>query len=354
MAEHSEAAAGLLIGVPRERATGERRVAASPDSVKRLITKLGFRVQIEAGAGVEAGFTDAAYAAAGAGIVDLAAVWGQSDLVLKVNPPLLDTDAGVDELSGARRGLTLVCPVQPAQNKALVERMATLGLTVLALDCVPRITRAQNSDVLSSMANIAGYRAVIEAAMPVVRAAGGGVFFLFTTLRAMRQAQELLFEALRREHLDFPLLAQGEGSRSALLERFRQLGNAILVGSSSFWEGVDVRGQALSVVVIDKLPFAPPDDPVLKARLDAMQRAGRNAFMEYQLPQAAIILKQGAGRLIRRETDQGVLVVCDTRLVAMGYGRRLLRALPPMQRLSSESELLQRLDLLTKTCTTRP
>jgi NAD(P) transhydrogenase subunit alpha len=164
MAEHSGAAAGLLIGVPRERATGERRVAASPDSVKRLITKLGFRVQIEAGAGVEAGFTDAAYAAAGAGIVDLAAVWGQSDLVLKVNPPLLDPAAGVDELAGARRGLTLVCPVQPAQNKALVERMAALGLTVLALDCVPRITRAQKSDVLSSMANIAGYRAVIEAA----------------------------------------------------------------------------------------------------------------------------------------------------------------------------------------------
>jgi NAD(P) transhydrogenase subunit alpha len=164
MAEHSEATAGLLIGVPRERATGERRVAASPDSVKRLITKLGFRVQIEAGAGVEAGFTDAAYAVVGAQIVDLEAIWGQSDLVLKVNPPLLDPAAGVDELAGARRGLTLVCPVQPAQNKALVERMAALGLTVLALDAVPRITRAQTMDIRSSMANLAGYRAVIEAA----------------------------------------------------------------------------------------------------------------------------------------------------------------------------------------------
>jgi len=181
-------------------------------------------------------------------------------------------------------------------------------------------------------------RAVIEAAMPVVRASGGGVFFLFTTLRAMRQAQELLLETLRREHLDFPLLAQGEGSRSALLERFRQLGNAILVGSSSFWEGVDVRGQALSVVVIDKLPFAPPDDPVLKARLDAMQRAGRNAFMEYQLPQAAIILKQGAGRLIRDEQDRGVLMICDNRLISRPYGRKLVASLPRMRRTRDEAE----------------
>jgi ATP-dependent DNA helicase DinG len=188
-------------------------------------------------------------------------------------------------------------------------------------------------------------RAVIEAAMPVVRASGGGVFFLFTTLRAMRQAQELLLETLRREHLDYPLLAQGEGSRSALLERFRQLGNAILVGSSSFWEGVDVRGQALSVVVIDKLPFAPPDDPVLKARLDAMQRAGRNAFMEYQLPQAAIILKQGAGRLIRDEQDRGVLMICDNRLISRPYGRKLVASLPRMRRTRDEAEAVAFFDV---------
>jgi ATP-dependent DNA helicase DinG len=123
-----------------------------------------------------------------------------------------------------------------------------------------------------------------------------------------------------------------------LLERFRQLGNAILVGSSSFWEGVDVRGQALSVVVIDKLPFAPPDDPVLKARLDAMQRAGRNAFMEYQLPQAAIILKQGAGRLIRDEQDRGVLMICDNRLISRPYGRKLVASLPRMRRTRDEAE----------------
>ena len=126
---------------------------------------------------------------------------------------------------------------------------------------------------------------------------------------------------------------QGEGSRTELLERFRELGNAVLVGSQSFWEGVDVRGEALSLVVIDKLPFAPPDDPVLAARIDKINREGRNAFMEYQLPQAVITLKQGAGRLIRDETDRGVLMICDPRLVsAKRYGKRIWRSLPPMKR----------------------
>ena len=113
-------------------------------------------------------------------------------------------------------------------------------------------------------------------------------------------------------------------------------------------------GEALQMVIIDKLPFPPPNDPMAEARSRHIESLGRSAFNDYFLPEAAVALKQGAGRLIRRESDQGVLVVCDTRLVTMGYGRRLLRALPPMQRLSSESELLQRLDLLTKTCTTRP
>jgi ATP-dependent DNA helicase DinG len=106
----------------------------------------------------------------------------------------------------------------------------------------------------------------------------------------------------------------------------------VLVASQSFWEGVDVRGEALSVVVIDKLPFAPPDDPVLAARLEHLRRAGRNPFVEYQLPHAAIALKQGAGRLIRDEHDRGVLVLCDPRLLSKGYGRQLLDSLPPMPR----------------------
>jgi ATP-dependent DNA helicase DinG len=128
-----------------------------------------------------------------------------------------------------------------------------------------------------------------------------------------------------------PLLLQGEGSRSELLQRFRRLGDAVLVGSASFWEGVDVRGDALSLVVIDKLPFAPPDDPVLAARLESLESHGRNPFLEYQLPHAVIALKQGAGRLIRDEDDRGVLAICDPRLFSKPYGRRILASLPPMR-----------------------
>jgi ATP-dependent DNA helicase DinG len=179
---------------------------------------------------------------------------------------------------------------------------------------------------------------VVDEAVPLIEAAGGGAFLLFTTLRAMRRAHELLADRLPRQGLDLPLLLQGEGSRSELLERFRRLGNAVLVASQSFWEGVDVRGAALQLVVIDKLPFAPPDDPVLAARLDAMRLAGRNPFMEYQVPHAAIALKQGAGRLIRDETDRGVLVICDTRITDKPYGRRLWQALPPMRRTRDAAE----------------
>ncbi|MDR3220707.1 MAG: ATP-dependent DNA helicase, partial [Candidatus Accumulibacter sp.] len=164
--------------------------------------------------------------------------------------------------------------------------------------------------------NSYGYtEAVVEAAFPVVRASGGRAFFLCTSLRAMRRIHELMQERLERAGLDLPLLLQGEGGKNELLERFRRLGNAILVGSQSFWEGVDVRGEALSLVVIDKLPFAPPDDPVLSARIERMKAEGRNAFMDYQLPRAVINVKQGAGRLIRDETDRGVLMICDPRLV---------------------------------------
>ena len=167
--------------------------------------------------------------------------------------------------------------------------------------------------------------AVIEAAFPVLQASGGRAFLLFTTLRALRRAHELL-----RGRIEFPLLVQGTGSRSDLLARFRKLGNAVLLGSASFWEGVDVRGEPLSLVVIDKLPFAPPDDPVLAARIDSMKSAGRNPFNELQVPQAVLQLKQGAGRLIRDEADRGVLMLCDPRLTSRAYGRRILESLPPM------------------------
>ena len=173
--------------------------------------------------------------------------------------------------------------------------------------------------------------AVVEAALPVLRASGGRAFLLFTTLRALRRAHELLAERFAREALPFPLLVQGTGSRSELLARFRELGNAVLLGAASFWEGVDVRGEALSVVVIDKLPFAPPDDPVLAARIEALRAQGGNPFLELQLPQAILQLKQGAGRLIRDETDRGVLMLCDPRLFSRPYGRVVRASLPPMR-----------------------
>ncbi len=174
--------------------------------------------------------------------------------------------------------------------------------------------------------------AVAEAAWPAIRAAGGRTFVLCTSLRAMRRIRELLQEKLQKEALDLPLLMQGEGSKTELLERFRFLGNAILVASVSFWEGVDVRGEALSLVVIDKLPFAPPDDPVLAARIESLRAAGENAFMTYQLPQTVISMKQGAGRLIRDEADRGVLMICDPRLTSKPYGKAIWRSLPPMRR----------------------
>jgi len=174
--------------------------------------------------------------------------------------------------------------------------------------------------------------AVVEAALPVIEAAQGRTFFLFTSLRAMREARELIETGMRRMGMEYPLLMQGEGSRSDLLDRFRKLGNAVLLGSASFWEGVDVRGEALSLVIIDKLPFSPPDDPVLAARIEKMNNEGRNAFMEYQVPQAVITLKQGAGRLIRDEDDRGVLMICDPRLISKPYGKRIWRSLPPMRR----------------------
>ena len=173
---------------------------------------------------------------------------------------------------------------------------------------------------------------VVAAALPVLQASGGRAFMLSTSLRAMREIHALLKEAFSENGIESPLLLQGECSRTELLDRFRQLGNAVLVGSQSFWEGVDVRGEALSVVIIDKLPFAPPDDPVLSARVDKLNEEGKNAFMEYQLPYSVITLKQGAGRLIRDENDRGVLMICDPRLITKSYGKRIWQSLPPFKR----------------------
>lgn len=170
-------------------------------------------------------------------------------------------------------------------------------------------------------------RAVVRAALPVLRASGGRAFMLFTSHRALQEAAALL-----RDEIPYPLLIQGTAPRRELLHRFRSLGDAVLLGTSSFWEGVDVRGSALSVVIIDKLPFASPSEPVLQARLESLRRRGVEPFRDYQLPQAVIALKQGVGRLIRDGDDRGVMMLCDPRLLDKAYGRVFLASLPAMNR----------------------
>lgn len=180
---------------------------------------------------------------------------------------------------------------------------------------------------------VSGHAArVVDAVWPLIRANHGRAFVLCTTLRAVREAADRIVSLAATDDDRLGVLVQGDASRAALLARFREPGASVLVGSASFWEGVDVAGDALSLVVIDKLPFAPPDDPVVKARSDALRRAGRDPFAALHLPAAALALKQGAGRLIRTEDDRGVLVVGDERLITRGYGRLLIRGLPPFAR----------------------
>ncbi len=171
--------------------------------------------------------------------------------------------------------------------------------------------------------------AVIDVAMPLIEASAGGAFVLFTSHRALQRAAQLMRERWV-ELGDFPLLVQGEAPREFLLRRFRESGNAVLLGTASFWEGVDVKGDALRLVIIEKLPFASPDDALTKARIEHLKTTGGNAFREYQLPEAALALKQGVGRLIRSETDRGVVAICDPRIVDKPYGRVFRGCLPPM------------------------
>lgn len=181
---------------------------------------------------------------------------------------------------------------------------------------------------------------VFRATWPLVLANGGRAFVLCTTLRMVEQLGARFADAIARQSCGIELLVQGSASRAELLERFRTHPAPLLVGSASFWEGVDVPGRQLSLVVIDKLPFAPPDEPVLRARIDAARRAGEQPFRTLQLPAAAMALKQGAGRLIRSERDRGLLVVCDARLAEKPYGAVLVRSLPPYRRTRSLDEAL--------------
>jgi ATP-dependent DNA helicase DinG len=175
---------------------------------------------------------------------------------------------------------------------------------------------------------------LLDRVVPLLEASGGRAFLLFTSHRALRRAAELL-----AERVSFPLFVQGAQPRSILLEQFRNSGDGVLLGSASFWEGVDVIGEALSLVVIDKLPFAMPDDPVIEARSSLLRRSGGNPFTDLFLPQAVISLKQGAGRLIRDVNDRGALVICDPRLRTRSYGRVFLESLPPMKQAQNQSEV---------------
>jgi len=165
----------------------------------------------------------------------------------------------------------------------------------------------------------------METIIPVLTASAGRAFLLFTSYRALHEAARIL-----EGRIPYPILVQGQMPKRELLEAFQSVGNAVLLGTSSFWEGVDVRGEALSLVVIDKLPFGSPGDPVMAARIDHMKEARGNPFYEYQIPQAAIALKQGVGRLIRDVTDRGVLVLCDPRIRTRNYGEVFINSLPPM------------------------
>lgn len=181
----------------------------------------------------------------------------------------------------------------------------------------------------------------VQTLMPLLEASPGGALVLCTTLRAVDRVAALLAETFEDQgHDDWPLLKQGDATRRDLLDRFCTLKHPVLVGSASFWEGIDLPGDVLTLVAIDKLPFAPPDDPVIEARLRACRERGGNPFAEYQLPEAAISLKQGAGRLIRTESDWGVLMVGDARLVEKPYGKRLWRGLPPFSRTRDMNEVL--------------
>lgn len=182
---------------------------------------------------------------------------------------------------------------------------------------------------------------VIEKVWPLINAAGGRTFILCTSLAAVRTAADELQARLEANGNPYPLFVQGDGPKMRLIEEFRAHGNAVLVGSMSFWEGVDVKGEALSLVVIDKIPFAPPNDPVMMARSRAVEASGRRPFDEITLPEAVITLKQGAGRLIRSEADRGMLVICDPRILNKGYGKVVRDSLPDFYCTRREEKALE-------------
>ena len=198
----------------------------------------------------------------------------------------------------------------------------------------PDMPEPQNVDFVPSL---------VEASIPVINACKGRTFMLFTSYRALNEAAAIL-----KDEIDYPILVQGDSSQADMIKKFKKLGNAVLMGTSSFWEGVDVRGEALSCVIIDKLPFASPGDPVLEARIKSIREEGGNPFGEYQLPQAVIALKQGVGRLIRDDNDKGLLMICDPRLRTKSYGGTFLDSIPRVPRTSKLDVVERFFEILNK------
>jgi ATP-dependent DNA helicase DinG len=188
--------------------------------------------------------------------------------------------------------------------------------------------------------------ALIKKIVPLIQAAKGRTFILSTSLKSMNEITSFLKDEFEKKSIMFPVLTQGHAAKNMLLDQFKTHGNAVLVGSLSFWEGIDVRGSALSLVIIDKLPFQSPGDPVFESKINMLKAQGGNPFMSLQLPQAIITLKQGAGRLIRDEFDKGVLVICDMRIINKPYGKKIWKSLPPFKRTRDENEVIDFLNRL--------
>ena len=187
---------------------------------------------------------------------------------------------------------------------------------------------------------------LVKKALPLLKASKGRAFVLATSLKSMEEIGVLLKDELKKNEIDYPVITQGEGPKSDLLQQFKKHGNAILIGSLSFWEGIDVRGPALSLVIIDKLPFQSPGDPVFESKIKLLSEEGINAFMSMQLPEAIIRLKQGVGRLIRDDYDKGVMVICDKRIIEKSYGIKIWKSLPPFKRTRNESAVINFLEEL--------
>ena len=187
---------------------------------------------------------------------------------------------------------------------------------------------------------------LVKKALPLLKASKGRAFILATSLKSMEEIGALLKDELKKNEIDYPVITQGEGPKSDLLQQFKKHGNAILIGSLSFWEGIDVRGPALSLVIIDKLPFQSPGDPVFESKIKLLSEEGINAFMSMQLPEAIIRLKQGVGRLIRDDHDKGVMVICDKRIIEKSYGIKIWKSLPPFKRTRNESAVINFLEEL--------